>query len=87
MDVVISPALISNVVVGCHSFTVVLTNDSNTHLNITNLTWVFTDDYVSNNVTGVSDVSLSAVSTEAFKYDTVYSQNYEVYNHPDANYT
>jgi gliding motility-associated-like protein len=103
MNVVLSPeiypALTSDVVDGCYPLTVVLTNDSNTPLNIANSTWIFTDDNVSNNVVGgselthtfqdpgVYDVSLHVVSNEGCEYDTTYSQYYDVYDHPDANYT
>jgi gliding motility-associated-like protein len=103
MNVVISeniyPAITSDLVDGCYPLTVTLTNESNNPLSILNSTWIFSDDNVSNNVVGSSgithtfqdpglyDLYLSLVSSEGCIYDTTFTQHYDVYDHPEANYT
>lgn len=58
----------------CHPFTLIST-------------LLFTDDYVSNSVIRVSDLSIHMIYNEGCEYDTIYSEHYDVYDHPDANYT
>jgi len=102
MNVTISPniypQLTSDLIDGCYPLTVNLTNISNSS-NIATSIWEFSDDNMSNTVVGnagithtfqypgVYNVYLEVTSSEGCIYDTTYSQFYNVYDHPDANYS
>jgi len=102
MDVTLSPniypLLTSDFTEGCYPLTVNLTNISNAP-NVFSSVWTFSDDNVSNAVPGIApithtfinpgvyDVNLEIVSTEGCVYDTTYTQEYTVHDHPDANYS
>ena len=94
----IYPDLVADFTSGCYPLEVNLTNVSNS-TDIASSIWVISDNGVDQPVIGnagivhtfqdpgVFDVALIIQSTSGCTYDTTFSQYFDVYDHPDANFT
>lgn len=94
----IYPNLVADVTSGCYPLEVNLTNISNSN-DIASATWITSDNGVDQPVVGNAgithtfqdpgtfDVTLILESTSGCIYDTTFSQYFEVYDHPEANFT